>query len=52
MAEPEIIPDYLSRAQNVEFWEIDNPKGKSDEDYQKIISQIKDRVTALISSLD
>lgn len=50
MAEPESIPSYLSGSQNVELWDIDNPKGKTDADYRRIVSQIKQRITALVDS--
>ncbi len=44
MSEPETIPEYLSQNKNVEFWEIQDPKGMDDKGYEKIISQIKDKV--------
>ena len=48
MSEPETISEYLSQNKKVEFWEIQNPKGMDDEGYEKIISQIKDKIKVLI----
>ena len=38
------FPEYLSKAKNVEFWDIQDPKGMDDNGYERIISQIKAKV--------
>jgi protein-tyrosine-phosphatase len=48
MAEPEIIPEYLSKNDKVEFWGIEDPKGMDDKGYEKIISQIKSKLKQFI----
>ncbi|MFA5392487.1 MAG: low molecular weight phosphatase family protein [Candidatus Paceibacterota bacterium] len=48
MAEPETIPEYLSKSDKMEFWDIENPKGMNDEGYEKIISQIKSKLQQFI----
>jgi len=48
MAEPETIPEYLSKSDKVEFWNIKDPKGMDDEGYKKIISQIKSKLKQFI----
>ena len=48
MAEPETIPTYLSNKDNTEIWDIKDPKGMNDKDYEKIISQIKNKIKQLI----
>lgn len=48
MAEPETIPAYLSNNDNIEIWDIKDPKGMSDKDYEKIISQIKNNIKQFI----
>lgn len=41
MAEKEIWPDFLINNPKVVFWDIEDPKGMSDEGYKKIIEQLK-----------
>jgi len=48
MAEPETIPSYLSSNDKIEIWDIKDPKGMSDKDYEKIISQIKNNIKQFI----
>ncbi len=49
MAEPETVPEYLSRnKKKVEFWNIEDPKGMDDEGYRRIISRIKSRIKLLL----
>lgn len=48
MAEPESIPDYLSNANNVEFWDVENPKGMDKRGYEKIISQLRSNIKSLL----
>ncbi len=48
MAEPETIPAYLSNNDKIEIWDIEDPKGLSDKDYKKIISQIKNHIKQFI----
>ena len=48
MAEPETIPAYLSNNDKIEIWDIKDPKGLSDKDYEKIISQIKKNIKQFI----
>ena len=48
MAEPETIPAYLSNNDKIEIWDIKDPKGMSDKDYKKIISQIKNNIKQFI----
>jgi protein-tyrosine-phosphatase len=42
--EEESFPEYLINAKNVEFWDISDPKGMNDENYEKIIFQIKEKL--------
>jgi protein-tyrosine-phosphatase len=42
--EEENLPEYLTKAKKVEFWDIKDPKGMDDSGYEKIISQIKERL--------
>lgn len=44
MAEPETIPEYLSRSNKIEFWDIKDPKGMDDQGYEKIIFQIESKI--------
>ena len=48
MAEPETIPPYLLKNNKVIVWHIENPKGRDNKDYKKIISQIKSKVKSFI----
>ena len=48
MAEPETIPEYLSKSDKMEFWDIKDPKGMDDEGYEKIVSQIKSKLKQFI----
>jgi len=48
MAEPETIPSYLSSNDKIEIWDIKDPKGMSDKDYKKIISQIKNNIKQFV----
>jgi len=48
MAESETIPEYLSKSDKMEFWEIEDPKGMDDKGYEEIISQIKSKLKQFI----
>ena len=48
MAESETIPQYLSKSDKMEFWDIKDPKGMDDEGYEKIVSQIKSKLKQFI----
>ena len=48
MAELETIPEYLSKSDKMELWDIKDPKGMDDEGYEKIISQIKLKLNQFI----
>lgn len=48
MAEQETIPDYLKENKKVEFWEIEDPKGKDEKFYAKTILQIEKKILELI----
>ncbi|MFH1503753.1 MAG: low molecular weight phosphatase family protein [Candidatus Diapherotrites archaeon] len=50
MSEPDTIPEYLLQNKKVEFWEIQDPKGVDDKEYEKIIFQIKDKIKKFIKS--
>ncbi len=41
MAEKEIWPDFLINNPKVVFWDIEDPKGISDEGYKNIISYLR-----------
>jgi len=41
MAEKEIIPEFLLHNEKVIFWDIEDPKGKSDKEYQDLIKNLK-----------
>jgi len=43
LSDNEPIPDYL-KTKNVEFWQIEDPKGMDDAGYERIISSIKDHL--------
>jgi protein-tyrosine-phosphatase len=47
MAEPDSVPEYLSKSNKVEFWNIENPKGMDEKGYEKIISQLKSNIKSL-----
>lgn len=48
MVEDESVPEYLSKSNKAEFWNIENPKGMMNEGYEKIISQIKSKLKLFI----
>ena len=48
MAEPETIPSFLLKNKKTEIWTIEDPSGKNDDDYKRIISQIKTKIKELI----
>ena len=48
MAEPETIPDFLSKSSKFIYWYIKDPKGMDDECYKKIIKEIKRKIKELI----
>lgn len=48
MAESETIPEYLSKSNNAEFWDIEDPGGMDNNGYEKIISQIKSKIKFFI----
>ncbi len=49
MAESETIPEYLFQSKKAEFWDIEDPKGMNDKGYEKIISQIRNKVKRFIN---
>ncbi len=49
MAEPETIPDFLQNNEKVIYWDIKDPKGKSNEDYKKLIIDLKSRIKEFIT---
>lgn len=49
MAERDTIPEYLLKNNKVEFWNIKDPKGLSDKEYELIIAQLKEKVLELIN---
>ena len=48
MAESETIPEYLSKSDKMELWDIQDPKGMDDKGYEEIISQIKSKLKQFI----
>ena len=48
MAEPETIPEYLSKSDKMGLWDIQDPKGMDDKGYEEIISQIKSKLKQFI----
>ena len=51
MAEPETIPDFLARASNTDYWEVENPKGMTLEDHRDRIGQLESLIDRLIQKL-
>ncbi len=49
MAEPETIPDYLKKNKKMIYWDIKDPKGRSNEEYIKIINQLKNLIREFIA---
>ena len=47
MADKESVPEFVLSKGNVEFWDIDDPKGKSLEDTRRLVAQIKEKVSGL-----
>ena len=47
MAEPETIPDYLSKSEKAIMWEVEDPKGMNLEE----TSEIRDQIESLVDSL-
>lgn len=45
---PKTVPEYLLHSTKVEYWDIEDPKGMSDESYAIVVSQIKSRVHQFI----
>jgi len=43
------FPEYLKKTEKVEFWDIEDPKGMDDLNFQRIISKIKKRLKKFIS---
>jgi len=48
MAKPDIIPKYLLNMNNVEFWDIKDPKGMNKKEHDKVVKKIKSSVKNLI----
>ncbi len=48
MAEPEVIPDYLSKSPKFEYWDIEDPRSKGAEATVVTKDDIKERVIRLI----
>ena len=48
MAEPENIPEWLSRHPKYEYWEVEDIKDKNTEEAASIINTIHERVKELI----
>jgi len=42
MAEKETIPNFLSENPKIIYWELEDPKGKSLEEWKKLVKQLKD----------
>ena len=48
MAEKETIPDFLIYDSKAIFWDIEDPKGKTDEQYEQLIEQLKEKIEYFI----
>lgn len=51
MASPEIWPKYLNNNKKVEYWDIEDPRGKSIEKFREVRDKIKIKVKNLIENL-
>ncbi|MEK6898456.1 MAG: low molecular weight phosphatase family protein [Nanoarchaeota archaeon] len=49
MSEPDVIPEYLFNRNNVEFWDIKDPKGMDKKEHDKIVRKIKSLVKDFIN---
>lgn len=49
MAEPELVPDWLSAHKDYEYWYIEDPRYKGLEETKKTQELIKSRVLSLIA---
>ncbi len=52
MAEEHTIPKYLKNNPRVRYWEVQDPKGMTQEDTNKIRDQISTHVEELLSELE
>lgn len=50
MAEPELVPDWLSSHPNYEYWHIEDPRYKGFDETKKTQELIKTKVLELIES--
>ncbi|OHA32117.1 MAG: hypothetical protein A2928_01390 [Candidatus Taylorbacteria bacterium RIFCSPLOWO2_01_FULL_45_15b] len=48
MAEKETLPDFLIASKKTEYWDVEDPKGKSLEFHRHIKDEIKSRIKKLI----
>ncbi len=48
MAEKEIIPEFLLNNEKVIFWDIEDPKGKSDKEYADLVTALKELIKKFI----
>lgn len=52
MAERETVPDYISNNKKSVFWAVEDPLGKSYEEYYRTMNQIKQMILKFISDKD
>ena len=51
MAEPETMPEFLKNSNKVVYWNIEDPKGKSMDDYRLLIKDLKHLIQKLIINI-
>ncbi len=51
MAEEHTIPDFLKNSSKVKYWEVEDPKGMSQEDTNKIRDQISVLIDGLLDEI-
>jgi len=49
MAEKETIPDFLKENPKVIYWEVEDPRGKSLEEWRELVKQLKDLLEGFVS---
>ncbi|MBI2045320.1 hypothetical protein HYT23_04650 [Candidatus Pacearchaeota archaeon] len=49
MAEKETIPEFLLNNTKTIFWDLEDPKDKSDQEYEKLIKALKKRIKEFIT---
>lgn len=47
MAHKEDVPNFVISSGKTEFWDIEDPKGKNIEETQRIVAEIKGKVSAM-----